>query len=113
MTRLRTDIMVAAALRQAEGAGIYAAVLRRGDAAAGTVFVEIERNARQACLLARQLSFDGDYEWVQITGDGWVSTLDVTQALTREAARDPDCWIISVQDAKGRNIFALDGAGSD
>ncbi|MGB0397598.1 MAG: DUF1491 family protein [Candidatus Puniceispirillaceae bacterium] len=27
--------------------------------------------------------------------------------MSREIEYDPDCWIISVQDREGRNIFAL------
>jgi len=108
MTRLTTTILVSSALRQAQSAGIYASVLRQGDETAGTIFVEVEVSFAQSCLYGRQVSFDGDYEWVCLTGDEPVSSADVSARLQKEAARDPDCWVICVQDPKGRNIFTLD-----
>ena len=107
MARLTTDIMVGAALRQAAGFGIFAAILRKGDARAGAIFVELEKTVNEFCLLARQLNYDDEYEWVCITGTNWVSSEVVQDRLSREVSYDPDCWIISVQDSEGRNIFNL------
>ena len=107
MARLTTDIVVGAALRQATGFGIFAAILRKGDARAGAIFVELEKSVNEFCLLARQLNYDDEYEWVCITGTDWVSSEVVQDRLSREVSYDPDCWIISVQDSEGRNIFTL------
>ena len=107
MPRLTTDIVVAAGLRQAASIGIFAAILRKGDARAGAIFVEVEKSATEARLLARQLNYDNEYEWVCITGEEWVSSRAVQERLTRETECDPDCWIVSVQDSEGRNIFTL------
>ena len=108
MTRVTTTILVSSALRQAQGQGLFAAVLRQGDERAGTIFVEVEISVSQSRLYGRQVSFEGDYEWVCLTGDEAVPAADVAERLKKEAARDPDCWIICVQDPKGRNIFTLD-----
>ena len=54
------------------------------------------------------MGFDGDYEWVCLTGDEPVASAEVAERLEKEAARDPDCWVVCVQDPKGRNIFTLD-----
>lgn len=107
MARLTTDIVVGAALRQAAGFGIFAAILRKGDARAGAIFVELEKSVNEFCLLARQLNYDDEYEWVCIIGTDWVSREVVQDRLSREVSYDPDCWIISVQDSEGRNIFTL------
>ena len=108
MTRLTTSILVSSALRQAQVSGILAAVLRQGDEQAGTIFVEVEIDSVKSSLYGRQVSFDGDYEWVCLTGEVPVSATDVAERLQKEAARDPDCWIICVQDPKGRNIFTIE-----
>ena len=107
MARLTTDVIVSAALRQAAICGIFAAILRKGDERAGTIFLEVEKSPSEMRLLARQMNYDNEYEWVCITGDGWVSHADIQDRLSREIEYDPDCWIISVQDREGRNIFAL------
>ena len=44
----------------------------------------------------------------RLTGEGFVSAQDVSERLAREIDRDPDCWVISVQDNQGRNIFTLE-----
>ena len=108
MTRLTTSILVSSALRQAQANGIFAAVLRQGDEQAGTIFVEVEIDSAQSSLYGRQVGFDGDYEWVCLTGEVPVSAADVAERLQKEIDRDPDCWIVCVQDPKGRNIFTIE-----
>ena len=106
--RLTSEMLVTAMLRRADRLGIPAAVLRRGDQRAGSLFVEIEKSPTEAALLGRVTSFEGGYEWVRLTGAGWVAPLEVSEKLERESQRDPDCWVISVQDRAGRNIFELE-----
>ena len=108
MTRLTTSILVSSALRQAQANGIFAAVLQQGDEQAGTIFVEVEIDSANSSLYGRQVGFDGDYEWVCLTGEVPASAEDVAERLQKESARDPDCWIICVQDPKGRNIFTVE-----
>ena len=108
MTRLTTSILVSSALRQAQSNGIFAAVLRQGDEQAGTIFVEVEIDSAQSRLYGRQISFEGDYEWACLTGEAPLSAAVVAERLHKESAMDPDCWIICVQDPKGRNIFTLE-----
>ncbi len=62
---------MAASLRRADPAG------DRGwccgaDPDAGSLFVEIEKSAAEAALLGRVTGFEG-YEWVRLTGAGWVA----------------------------------------
>ena len=108
MTRLATSILVSSALRQAQASGIFAAVLRQGDEQAGTIFVEVEIDSTKSCLYGRQVNFDGDYEWVCLTGEVPVSASDVSERVHKESVRDPDCWIVCVQDPRGRNIFTVE-----
>ena len=107
-SRLTTEMFVKASIRAAEKRGIYATILRHGDDRAGALFVELDVAPGQAALLVRRTSFEGGYEWDRLTGDELVSSQDVSERLAREVERDPDCWVISVQDNQGRNIFLLD-----
>ena len=108
MSRVTTTILVSSALRQAQASGIFASVLRQGDERAGTIFVEVEVSFSSSHLYGRQVSFDGDYEWVCLTGEEAVTSAVVAEQIEKEIARDPDCWVVCVQDPKGRNIFTLD-----
>ena len=105
MPRLKTDILVRSALRLADRHLISAAIAHRGDSDAGALFVEIEKSFSESKLLCRTMSFDGGYEWVALSGDGWQHPSEIQALIERERGRDPDCWVVSVQDPKGRNIF--------
>ena len=110
MPRLKTEILVSSAMRLADSKMISAAILHRGDPDAGALFVEIEKSFSEARLLCRTIGFDGGYEWICLSGEGWQHPSDISAMIMRERARDPDCWVVSVQDPDGRNIFeALNG----
>jgi len=58
MARLKTDIRVSAILRRAQGAGAFAAVLRRGDPDAGALWV-IVRQGVELCRYTEQMNMSG------------------------------------------------------
>ena len=67
MTRVKSSILVSAALRQASMTFIDCVLARRGDADAGAIFVHIDALDGRHKLLARNLDFDGNYAWQIIT----------------------------------------------
>ena len=110
ISRLTSQMLVSAALRQADIAQIPAVVMQRGDGDAGAIFLEIDcgRDADgrdDVRLYGRITDLDGAYIWSQLAGTGTPSS--VMDYLERERRIDPDFWVISVQDKKGRNIFEL------
>ena len=111
MTRLKTDMLVAAAIRTATTELIDCVVIRRGNAEAGAILVHIDALDGRHRLLARSLDFDGSYIWRPVVagdaGDGWVDGETVDIRLARERESDPDAWILGIQDARGRNPFDL------
>ena len=110
-SRLKTDMLVAAALRIAMSELIDCVVLRRGNADAGAILVHIDRLDGGHMLLARVLEFDGSYAWRPVVagvgGDGWAERDAVETRLARELEIDPDAYVLAVQDARGRNPFEL------
>jgi len=111
MTRLKTDMLVAAAIRIATSELIDCVVVRRGNAEAGAILVHIDTLDGRHRLLARSLDFDGTYSWRPVVageaGDGWADGETVEKRLARETDIDPDAWILGIQDARGRNPFDL------
>ena len=105
--RLKTEFIIAAALRQANSQAISAFVQKKGDANAGTIFLEIETDRDKVSLWHRRYDFDGAEIWECLSGDEMQPSYVIAQRLEREISRDPDCWVISVQDKAGRNIFSL------
>ncbi|MGC6453160.1 MAG: DUF1491 family protein [Candidatus Puniceispirillaceae bacterium] len=111
MTRLKTEMLVAAAIRTASAELVDCVVIRRGNAEAGAILIHMDALDGRHMLLARALDFDGAYSWRAVlageSGDGWTDREAVETRLAREMDIDPDAWILGVQDARGRNPFDL------
>tara|TARA_B100000575_G_C22645804_1_gene397117 strand:- start:12 stop:338 length:327 start_codon:yes stop_codon:yes gene_type:complete len=105
MTRVRSGVLVSAALRCANRALIDCVLARRGDADAGAIFVHIDALDGRHKLLARTLNFEGQYEWHIITNTEWVDAEVASARLADEIKMDQDAFIIAVCDAQARNPF--------
>ena len=105
MARLKSGMLVAAALRYASQELIDCVLVRRGDADAGAIFIHINAGLDQHKILARVLDFDGNYSWQAITGADWVDAETASARLDKEIGRDPDAFVLAVDDPKGLNPF--------
>jgi len=105
--RLTANFWVSAYLARLRLADIAACVVAHGDDTAGTVLVKLNTLDGQA--VAYQRSFDlmsGARAWVILTqGD----EAEVDAALRRQRARDPDLWVIEVEDRQGRHLLDQPG----
>ena len=107
MTRVKSGILVSAALRYASANLIDCVLTRRGDADAGASFVHIDTLDGRHKLLARSLDFDGNYVWRVITSTEWVDVQAAENRLAAEMKMDNDAFIVAICDAKARNPFDL------
>jgi len=98
MPRLKTEIRVGALLRRAQQAGAFAAVLRRGDADAGALWVTV-RQETKLYRYVEQMAMSGGREWYR---DGPFDEAELALRINKAVDRDPDLWIIEVEDAQGR-----------
>ena len=105
ITRVKSGILVSAALRQASMCFIDCVLARRGDADAGAIFVHIDALDGRHKLLARSLDFDGNYAWQIITNTEWVDGETAISRLAAETEMDHDAFVVAVTDAKARNPF--------
>lgn len=105
--RLTAGLWVQAYLTRLRLADIPAYVTARGDATAGAVIVKVATLDGQA--QAFQRSFDlmtGARMWVMLVQG---PEAEVDAALGRQRARDPDLWLIELEDRKGRTLLDQDG----
>ena len=105
--RLTSEIWVAAYLTRLRLAAIPAYVMQRGDATAGAVVVKVATLDGQA--RAFQRSFDlaaGSRVWM-VLAEGSEALVDAV--LTRQRGRDPDLWVIELEDRAGRTLLGEDG----
>ena len=107
MTRVKSEILVSAALRYADKELIECVLVHRGDADAGAIFVHIDALDGRHQILARSLDFDGRYTWQVITTTDWVDADAAKTRLDQELAQDPDAFVVEVCDLAARNPFLM------
>ena len=105
MTRVKSGVLVSAALRYANTLLIDCVLARRGDTDAGAIFVHIDVLDGRHKLLGRSLNFEGQYEWHIITSTEWVDAETASTRLAAEMKMDQDAFIIAVCDSQARNPF--------
>ena len=107
--RLTTDFWVSAYLQRLGAEMIPAYVTRRGDATAGAVVVKVATLDGRARAWERSVDLmTGGRRWV-ILSEGEERAVD--EVLMRARSRDPDLWVIEIEDRQGRSL--LDQPGLD
>lgn len=101
MARLKTKLRVSALIRRAQAAGAFAAVLRRGDADAGALWVVV-RQGRALFRYTEQMGLSGRREWYK---DGPFEEAEMQLRVNKAVDRDPDIWIVEIEDDQGRGFL--------
>ena len=105
--RLKTDIWATALIRRWNGsAEVVATLVRRGDSDAGAVLIKISRLDGTATVLSQTVNADGKRAWLRGTGVAPVADADAESYIQRQRKRDPDLWVIEIEDRRG--LFAPD-----
>ena len=103
MTRLTSEIWVAAYLTRCRLATIPAFIVKKGDGTAGAVLVKLNTLDGQACCYQR--SFDlmsGERRWV-VLAEGAEASVD--ESIAKQRGFDPDLWVIEIEDREGRHML--------
>ncbi len=105
--RLTTDFWVGAWLRRLEMAAIAHYVTRRGDPTAGAVLAKVATLDGRAKVYERSYDIMADRRSWLVLDEG--DERDVDQTIARQMARDPDLWVIEIEDREGRTLLNTDG----
>jgi hypothetical protein len=100
--RLRTVFWVQTQLRKCDLAAIPFVVLKRGDDDSGAVLLRIDKGARGVLVLAREYGSDGKRQWLPVVGEGPSPASEADSYIERRLGRDPDLWVVEVDDPAGR-----------
>lgn len=107
MPRLASHIWVSAYLKRLELAGIPAYVTARGDPEAGAVLVKVALLDGTARALERRSDIlTGARAWF-LLAEGPEAEVDAL--VGRARARDPDLWVIELEDRQGRTLLDEEG----
>jgi hypothetical protein len=105
--RLTSGFWVAAYLNRLRLAGIPAFVTSKGDATAGAVLVKVATLDGRARAFQRSFDLMADVRIWVVLAEG--PERDVDAALTRQRARDPDVWVLEIEDKAGRTLLDEEG----
>lgn len=104
--RLTAEFWVAAYRARLEALGIPVCIAARGDETAGAVLVRLATLDGRARLFGRIATLDGTRRW-DVVAEGAEAEVDAVAA--RHRARDPDLWIVDVEDRRGRHLLDEEG----
>lgn len=99
--RLKTRLLVQAILRRYDLEAIPAYIRRKGDPDSGTVLLKIALGPREALLLSQARDAEGRAGWLR-QGGGAITEAEAEAAIEKAVKRDPDIYVIEVEDGKGR-----------
>jgi hypothetical protein len=105
--RLATGVWVSAYLTRLRLAEIAAYVTAKGDATAGAVVVKVAlMDGRARAYERRSDLMTGARAWI-LLAEGPEAEVDAL--VTRARGRDPDLWVIELEDRQGRTLLDQDG----
>lgn len=99
--RLKTEIWFQAQLRVCDLNGISMMVLKRGDREAGAVLLKLLRPGVPPVVYAQTRRMDGERAWMKAKLPEPAGEAEADAYLARERKRDPDVWIIEIEDRDG------------
>jgi len=103
---LKTDFWASALIRRAQIGGAFAGVVRKGDTDAGAVLVKVATMNRKARLYAPARNGEGDRIWLDLSaGTLGDDEAEVDAAIRKRTEKDPDLWVIEVEDKWGRHFL--------
>jgi hypothetical protein len=103
--RLPTDFWLKAHLRRLSAEGIPVAVTHRGEATGGTVLVKLNQLELGCRVLTQARGSDGALGWLAAFENRLVDEAEADAYVARAVKRDPDVWVVEIEDRAGRHFF--------
>lgn len=102
---LSTELWVQAHLRRCNAEGLFAAVLRKGDQWGGAVIVKLNLLDGTFKVLTQTRDMNGSVAWLAAQQGALLAEADASAYIERQVKRDPDLWVVEIEDKQGRNPF--------
>lgn len=103
--RLPTALWVDAHLRRLTLEAVPYYIVNKGAHASGTVMLKLYAPGQGAKLLQQQRDFDGAMGWMGLFKGEVVEESKADDYIRRAIDRDPDVWVIEIEDKAFANPF--------
>ncbi len=103
--RVKSELWVQAYIRRCQSKGLFAVLVRRGQADAGAIYIQINLlNGTCHLFGPAPTGFDDadrGRRWMPVFPDGPVPEREAAAHLAQEASFDPDFWAVEVENPSG------------
>ncbi len=102
---LPVHLWIDAQLRPLNDRGIFYYIHQRGERNSGVVLLKLNGLAGACRLLIQQRDLEGDLGWMDALDKEQVEERAADDYIQRAIARDPDLWVIEIEDKQMHNPF--------
>ena len=103
--RLPTALYLDAHFRRLDAEGVFYYVPHKGAHVSGTILVKINGFENGCVLLQQQRDLGGSLGWMKLFKGMTVEESEVDAYIQRAVGRDPDIWVIEIEDRQLKNPF--------
>ena len=103
--RLATSLWIDAHLRLCEQKGLFFYVTNKGAPYSGTILLKLNGQGNGFRILTQVRDVDGNLGWMHALGKEDVEEVDIDAYIRRSLERDPDIWVIEIEDKTLTNPF--------
>ncbi|MGB3213538.1 MAG: DUF1491 family protein [Alphaproteobacteria bacterium] len=103
--RLPVHLWIDAQLRPLADRGIYYYIRQRGERNTGVILLKLNGLLGECRLLVQQRDLDGALGWMNALGQERVEETAADAYIQRTCQRDPDLWVIEIEDKAMDNPF--------
>lgn len=103
--RLKVDLWIEAQLKPLPDKGIYYYIHQRGEKNSGIILLKLNGLDGKCRMLIQQRDFDGKLGWMHAMNNELVEEKDADAYIKRSILRDPDIWVIEIEDKDMNNPF--------
>ena len=103
--RLTRSILALTAIALVALSGMALVDAKQASAEGGAILLKINQLAEGCRVLSQARALDGVLGWLAAFKGALVAETEADAYLARAAARDPDIWVVEIEDRSGRNPF--------
>jgi hypothetical protein len=101
--RLPTELWVKAHVKRCSVEGVPVIVARRGDPHSGIVILKLNQLEAGCRVMSQMRDLEGKLGWLEALDGALVPEAQADAYIARQAERDPDLWVIEIEDREGRH----------
>ena len=103
--RIPTEMWVKAHIRRCFADGIPVTVARKGEVTGGMVLLKLNMLEAGCRVLTQARDLDGKLGWLPALEGRTASEDEADAYIARAIERDPDLWVVEIEDRAGRHPF--------